>query len=61
MKVLAWCIDPNGVENTNTVKNPYPNGITSEILIKATQMIEKKMIADPHWYKHNHRPGGRWL
>ncbi len=27
MKVLAWYIDPNGIENTITIKYPYPTGI----------------------------------
>ena len=27
MKVLACNIDPNGIENKKTVKNPYPTGI----------------------------------
>jgi hypothetical protein len=27
MKVLAWYIDLNGIENKNTVKYPYPTGV----------------------------------
>jgi hypothetical protein len=33
MKVLAWYIDPDGIENKNTITYPYPTGIkTCEIL-----------------------------
>ena len=43
MKVLAWYIDRNGIENKNTVKDPYPTGIKKcEILILDTQMVLKK-------------------
>lgn len=27
MKVLGLYIDPNGIKNKNTLKNPYPPGI----------------------------------
>ena len=27
MKVLAWCIDLNGIGNKNTVKYPYPTDL----------------------------------
>jgi hypothetical protein len=27
VKVLAWYIDPNGIENQNIVEYPYPTGI----------------------------------
>ena len=34
MKILAWCIDLNGIRNTNIVKYPYAIGIKKcEILI----------------------------
>ena len=56
MKVLAWYIDSNGIENMETVKYQYPAGTKIRgILIIDTQMIskkkEKKMIADQHSYK----------
>jgi hypothetical protein len=27
MKVLTWYLDPNGIENKNTIKYPYPAGL----------------------------------
>lgn len=34
IKILIWCIDPNGIENDNTVKYPHLTGIRKcEILI----------------------------
>ena len=39
MKVLTWRIDPNGNENRNIVKHPYPTGNKKcEILIINTRM-----------------------
>ena len=43
MKVLAWYIDSNGIENMETVKYQYPAGTKIRgILIIDTQMISKK-------------------
>ena len=42
MKGLAWYIDLNGIENTNTVYDPFPTGIKKcEILIIDAQMVSK--------------------
>ena len=50
MKVSAWYIDPNGIENKNTIKYSYPIGIKKyEILIVDAQNgIEKERILDQH-------------
>ena len=48
MKVLAWYIDPNGIENTNTIKYPYSTSIIKcEILIPDTQMVYKDDNVSP--------------
>ena len=40
MKVHAWCIDPNDIENKNTIKYLYPTGIKKcELLIIDTQFF----------------------
>ena len=37
MKALAWCIDPNGFENKNTIKYSYPTDIKNfEIVVTVT-------------------------
>jgi hypothetical protein len=46
MKVLAWFIDMNGIENKNTVKYPCPIGVQKrEILTIVIQMLSKKDAA----------------
>lgn len=52
MKVLIWYID-KWYEHKSTVKYPYLTGVKNcEILFIDTQMVEKKTIPDPHWFKH---------
>jgi hypothetical protein len=49
MKVLAWYIDPNGIENKNTVNYPYPTGIKKcEFNILDTPMVTKKDDTSPN-------------
>jgi hypothetical protein len=49
MKVLAWFIDPNGIENKSNFKHPYPIGIKEcQILNIDTRMISKKRIPGQH-------------
>jgi hypothetical protein len=43
MKVLAWFVDPNDIQNTNIVNYPYPIDIKKcENLIIATRMVSEK-------------------
>jgi hypothetical protein len=51
MKLLEWCINPNGIGNNDTVKYPYPSGNKKcEILIKNTRTIFWEKDA---WYQCN--------
>lgn len=44
MKVHAWHVDPNGIQNKNNFKYPYLIGIkTDEILIIDTQIVYIKI------------------
>jgi hypothetical protein len=48
MKVLAWYIDLNDVENMKTVKYPYPIGTENRgLLIMDTQMVSKEDDSTP--------------
>jgi hypothetical protein len=40
MKILAWYIDLNGIENNNSIKHPYPYGIKK----CETLIIDAKMV-----------------
>ena len=55
MKILAWYIDLNGIENNNSIKHPYPYGIKKcETLIIDAQMFVFcffETIPDQHWFE----------
>ena len=43
IKIFEWCIDPNGIENKNTIKYPYPTGREKcETLVLDTQWHQKR-------------------
>lgn len=52
MKVLAWCIDLNGIENKNTAKYSYPYLAKKyEVLIADIQIISQKVDTGPTPFK----------
>ena len=54
MKVLAWYINPNAIENKNIDNYPYPTSISKERWIphyRYPNAIEKKTTPNQHWWK----------
>jgi hypothetical protein len=52
LKILAWYIDPKGIESKNIFKYPYPVGIkiNCEPIIVDTHMISNKTILVQQWF-----------
>ena len=50
LKILAWYIDPNGIENKNILTYPYPTGMNNDVIL----IIDPRMVPNQYDTSGNH-------